>query len=78
MRRPILVAALGSLVALCAAAVLASEIDRHHPHAPPEPTGEHILVGTGCGPDRVVMVARSEDHFPASGCDAIDVHWLED
>lgn len=45
---------------------------------PAQPSGEFVLVGQGCGPHHEIMVAREEDHFPVGGCEAIDVHWLED
>lgn len=34
-----------------------------------------VLVGIGCGPGRVVMVAREEDEFPVQ-CEAIEAHYL--
>lgn len=34
-----------------------------------------ILVGTGCGPQRVIMVAGEEDEFPVS-CQHIEAHYL--
>lgn len=70
------------VVALCGlAAIAALTVAYTGGPTKPEPvalSGEWVLVGTGCGPEGVVMVAREEDHFPAEGCAAIDVHWLED
>jgi hypothetical protein len=34
-----------------------------------------VLVGVGCGPDRVIMVAGEEDEFPER-CEAIEAHYL--
>ena len=37
--------------------------------------GEFLLVGQGCGPDGVVMIAREEDEFGTT-CRTIDLHWV--
>jgi hypothetical protein len=34
-----------------------------------------LLVGVGCGPDRVIMVAAEEDEFPVR-CESIEAHYL--
>lgn len=36
---------------------------------------ELVLVGTGCGPERLTLVAREEDEF-GTDCRSIDAHYV--
>lgn len=47
----------------------------------PDPRPFYVLVGEGCGPEHVTMVAFEEDEFNDDGypvqCDSIDVHEVQ-
>lgn len=42
-----------------------------------EAAGLFIVIGTGCGPDKVIAAAFEEDEIGFAHCDAIEPYWIQ-